>query len=123
MTGKQPERRPAGELEATVMAALWTAAGPQSPGQVQRSLETSLARTTVTTILTRLYEKGVIDRKRSGRGFVYFPLQDAHGLTARRMHQELDRDEAREVALARFVDQLSDDDERLLRELLEAGDQ
>ncbi|MGO4759020.1 BlaI/MecI/CopY family transcriptional regulator, partial [Streptomyces sp. 2MCAF27] len=30
---------------------------------------------------------------------------------------------AREVALARFVDQLSDDDERLLRELLEAGDQ
>lgn len=123
MAEKQPERRPAGELEATVMAALWAASGPQSPGQVQRGLETPLARTTVTTILTRLYEKGVIGRERSGRGFAYFPLQDSHGLTARRMHQELDRDEAREVALARFVDQLSDDDERLLRELLEGGDQ
>ncbi|WP_415925383.1 BlaI/MecI/CopY family transcriptional regulator [Streptomyces sp. ME19-01-6] len=123
MVGKQPERRPAGELEAGVMAALWAASGPQSPGQVQRSLETSLARTTVTTILTRLYDKGVIGRERSGRGFVYFPLQDSHGLTAQRMHRELDRDSEREVALARFVDQLSDDDERLLRELLEAGDQ
>lgn len=39
------------------------------------------------------------------------------------MHTELDRDEDRETALARFVAQLSPDDERLLRDLLESGEQ
>ncbi|MFG2500615.1 BlaI/MecI/CopY family transcriptional regulator [Streptomyces sp. NPDC048441] len=113
------ERRPAGELEAAVMAALWAAEGPLTPGQVQADLAGDLARTTVTTILTRLYEKGVVGRDRQGRGFAYFPVQDAPGLTARRMHTELDRDDDRESVLARFVDQLAPDDEQLLRQLLE----
>nr|WP_309484559.1 BlaI/MecI/CopY family transcriptional regulator [Streptomyces himalayensis] len=74
-------------------------------------------------ILSRLYEKGIVDRHRQGRGYAYFPVQDAPGLTARRMHSELDRDADRETVLARFVAQLSSDDERLLRELLESGEQ
>lgn len=119
MTSAKDERRPAGELEASVMAALWAADEPLTPGGVQTRLGTGLARTTVTTILSRLYEKGIAGRERQGRGFAYFPVQDPHGLTARRMHTELDRDEDRETALARFVAQLSPDDERLLRGLLE----
>jgi predicted transcriptional regulator len=75
----------------------------------------------VTTILSRLHEKGIVGRERLGRGYAYFPVQDPHGLTARRMHTELDRDDDRETALARFVAQLSPDDERLLRDLLEPG--
>lgn len=119
MTSAKDERRPAGELEASVMAALWAADAPLTPGGVQTRLGTGLARTTVTTILSRLHEKGIAGRERQGRGFAYFPVQDPHGLTARRMHTELDRDEDRETALARFVAQLSPDDERLLRGLLE----
>jgi predicted transcriptional regulator len=115
------ERRPAGELEASVMAALWAADSPQTPGQVQRQLAPAPARTTVTTILSRLYEKGVVARERSGRGYVYIPLQDAHGITARRMHRALNSDSDRRTVLARFVAELSDDDERLLRGLLEDG--
>lgn len=117
------ERRPAGGLEASVMAALWAADGPLTPGQVQAGLGADLARTTVTTILSRLHDKGVVERQRRGRGFVYFPVQevqDAHGLTARRMHTELDRDSDRETVLARFVAQLNPDDERILRDLLES---
>ncbi|MBL1108960.1 BlaI/MecI/CopY family transcriptional regulator [Streptomyces sp. 5-8] len=123
MTDAKDERRPAGELEASVLAALWAADAPRTPGQVQLSLGASLARTTVTTILTRLYDKGVIGRRREGRGYAYFPVQDvqdAHGLTARRMHSELDRDSDRERVLARFVAQLSPGDERILRNLLES---
>jgi predicted transcriptional regulator len=123
MTDAKDERRPAGELEASIMAALWAADGPRTPGQVQASLGADLARTTVTTILTRLHDKGVVERQRRGRGFVYFPVQevrDAQGLTARRMHSELDRDSDRETVLARFVAQLSPDDERILRDLLES---
>ncbi|MGW7425302.1 BlaI/MecI/CopY family transcriptional regulator [Streptomyces sp. NPDC054813] len=123
MVDAKDERRPAGELEASVMAALWAAGVPQTPGQVQRSLGADLARTTVTTILTRLHDKGVVDRHRQGRGFAYFPVQDAQGLTAKRMHSELDRDSDRETVLARFVAQLSSDDERVLRSLLDGGEQ
>lgn len=119
MTDAKDERRPAGELEASVMAALWAAGAPQTSGQVQLSLPADLARTTVTTILTRLHDKGLVERRRQGRGYAYFPLQDAQGLTARRMHSELDRDSDRETVLARFVAQLSPDDERILRDLLE----
>ncbi|MEU6284203.1 BlaI/MecI/CopY family transcriptional regulator [Streptomyces sp. NPDC047028] len=122
MTDAKDERRPAGELEASVMAALWAAGAPQTPGQVQLTLGAGLARTTVTTILTRLHDKGVVRRQRQGRGYAYVPVQDAHGLTARRMHSELDRDTDRETVLARFVAQLSPDDERILRDLLEAAE-
>ncbi|MFJ9820931.1 BlaI/MecI/CopY family transcriptional regulator [Streptomyces sp. NPDC101151] len=122
MTDGKDERRPAGELEASVMAALWSAGAPRTPGQVQLSLGADLARTTVTTILTRLHDKGMVERQRQGRGYAYFPLQDAQGLTARRMHSELDRDSDRETVLARFVAQLSPDDERILRDLLESDD-
>ncbi|MFI6019733.1 BlaI/MecI/CopY family transcriptional regulator [Streptomyces sp. NPDC051287] len=123
MADAKDERRPAGELEASVMAALWAAGTPQTPGQVQQSLGADLARTTVTTILTRLHDKGVVARHREGRGFAYFPVQDAQGLTAKRMHSELDRDTDREAVLARFVAQLSPDDERVLRSLLDADEQ
>ncbi|MER5548311.1 BlaI/MecI/CopY family transcriptional regulator [Streptomyces sp. NPDC001118] len=125
MTEAKDERRPAGELEASVMATLWAAAAPQTPGQVQRSLGSELARTTVTTILTRLHDKGVVERHRQGRGYAYLPVQDvqdAHGLTAHRMHSELARDSDRETVLARFVAQLSPGDERILRDLLESDE-
>ncbi|MES4886865.1 BlaI/MecI/CopY family transcriptional regulator [Streptomyces sp. NPDC096012] len=122
MADARDERRPAGELEAAVMAALWAAGTPLTPAEVQTELGSGLARTTVATILTRLHEKGVVSRERQGRGYAYLPVQDAPGLTALRMHTELDRDADRETVLARFVAQLSPGDEQLLRQLLD-GDE
>ncbi|MFF3540562.1 BlaI/MecI/CopY family transcriptional regulator [Streptomyces platensis] len=116
-------RRPAGELEASVLAALWAAEGPLSPAAVQSALGGRLARTTVTTILTRLHDKGAVSRSRAGRGYAYSPLQDSAGLTARRMRNELDKQHDRGTALARFVSQLTIEDAELLRKLLGgAGD-
>ncbi|MFG2575109.1 BlaI/MecI/CopY family transcriptional regulator [Streptomyces sp. NPDC048481] len=120
--GARDERRPAGELEAAVMAALWAAGAPLTPGRVQTELGSGLARTTVATILTRLHEKGVVSRERQGRGYVYLPVQDAAGLTARRMHGELDRGTDRQAVLARFVAQLGPADEAYLRRLLRGDD-
>lgn len=105
-----------------MLAALWAAEGPLTPGRVQEALGGSLARTTVTTILSRLYEKGSVTRIRSGRGYAYSPTEDAPGLTARRMHSELAKDEDRSAVLARFVSQLNDEDERMLRSLLDGGE-
>lgn len=112
------QRRPSGELEASVLAALWAAEGPLSPAEVQSALGGRLARTTVTTILTRLHGKGAVSRSRAGRGFAYSPIQDSAGLTARRMRNELDKQDDRGTALARFVAQLTAEDEQLLRSLL-----
>jgi len=112
-------RRPAGELESAVLAALWAAGGPLTPQDVQAALGGALARTTVATILARLHDKGTVARTKAGRAFAYTPtVQDADGLAARRMRSELDRGRDRSTVLARFVSDLSTEDERLLRELL-----
>lgn len=116
-----PSRRHPGELEAGVLAVLWAAGTPLAPGDIQQALGGGLARTTVNTILTRLFDKGVLVRTRVGRAFAYTPAreaQDAPGLAARRMRSELEKEADRQTVLARFVSGLSEDDERLLRDLL-----
>ncbi|MEV3856465.1 BlaI/MecI/CopY family transcriptional regulator [Streptomyces sp. NPDC050095] len=122
MTEQQGDRRPAGELEASILAALWAVDRPLTPGEVREALDADLARTTVTTILTRLLEKGTVRRARQGRGYAYAPVTDDSGLHALRMHAELDRGDDRGSVLARFVSDLSPQDEDMLRALLE-GDE
>lgn len=112
-------RRPAGELEAAVLTALWAADGPLTPPEVQQVLGGPLARTTVATILARLHDKGTVRRIRSGRAYAYSPAVEDHAaLAAHRMHSELDKEADRPGVLARFVSRLSTDDEALLRDLL-----
>jgi predicted transcriptional regulator len=112
-------RRGAGELEAAVLAALQAAGGALSPGEVRDRLDADLAYTTVVTILSRLHAKGVLDRRKSGRSYLYAPVADEPGLAARRMTRVLDGEADREAVLARFVSSLSQSDEELLRSLLE----
>ncbi|GJF31816.1 hypothetical protein KNE206_45160 [Kitasatospora sp. NE20-6] len=118
MTDAKDSRRPQGELVADVLAVLWAAREPLTVGQVNDALDGDLARTTVTTILTRLHERGTLARHRVGRGFVYAPVHDAPGLAAGRMHRELRSEPHRDLVLERFVSTLSEDDEEVLRRLL-----
>ncbi len=71
-------RRPSGALEAEVLAVLRAAGTPLSPGQVRERLAASgqreLSYSTVVTIVSRLYAKGLLARERAGRGFAYTPL-------------------------------------------------
>src|SRR5215472_13474252 len=114
-------RRAAGELEAAVLAVLYAAGSPLSPGEVRSRLGADLAYTTVVTILSRLHGKGVLDRRKAGRAFLYAPVADKPGLAARRMSQMLDAEPDREAVLARFVSGLSGQDEELLRRMLGEG--
>ena len=114
-------RRAAGELEAAVLAVLQAAGSPLSPGEVRDRLGSGLAYTTVVTILSRLHGKGVLDRRKAGRAFLYVPVADEPGLAARRMAQVLDAEPDREAVLARFVSGLSGKDEELLRRMLGEG--
>jgi predicted transcriptional regulator len=114
-------RRRGGQLEAAVLAVLQAARDPLSPGEVRERLNDDLAYTTVVTILSRLHVKGVLDRRKEGRAFVYAPVADEPGLAARRLAKLLDAEPDREAVLARFVSGLSEADEELLRRVLSDG--
>ena len=111
-------RRAAGELESAVLGVLHAAGGPLSPGTVRERLGGGLAYTTVVTILSRLHAKGVLERARAGRAYLYAPVADEPGLAARRMATVLAAEPDREAVLARFVSGLSESDEQMLRRML-----
>src|SRR6201987_2271029 len=113
-----PGRRGAGELEAAVLEVLQRGGSALSPGEVRELIGGDLAYTTVVTILSRLHAKGVLERHKSGRAYLYAPVADSPGLAARRMARVLDAEADREAVLARFVSSLSDRDEELLRRML-----
>jgi predicted transcriptional regulator len=116
-------RRPAGALEAEILAALWAAGTPLTAGQVQQELGAGLAYTTVMTALSRLHDKGAVSRERAGRAYAYTPVLDVAGMAAVRMRALLEAGEDREAVLAQFVGALSHEDEQLLADLLkQAGD-
>lgn len=61
-----------GHLESDVMEILWTR-GESSVHDVVEMLARPLAYTTVMTTLDRLYKKGMLERRKAERAFVYVP--------------------------------------------------
>jgi predicted transcriptional regulator len=63
-----------GETQGQIMAALWRV-GSGTVEQVREELPTRYqgAYNTVQTVLNRLTERGLLEREREGRGFVYRP--------------------------------------------------
>ncbi len=112
------QRRESGGLEAEVLAALWAADTPLTPGEVVDAVGGDLAYNTVQTILTRLYQKGAVRRELAGRAHAYTPLLDEAGLAARRMRAVLDRGGDQAAVLSRFVGTLSPEEEKTLSRLL-----
>ncbi len=116
--GQQPMLGP---LEIQVMEVLW-AAGQCSVRDVVEQLDRKLAYTTVMTTLDRLFKKGVLDREKSERAFLY---------TTRLSHQDWERQRAgnlvagllagsrpsRELLLSSLVEAVGQHDVALLEEL------
>ena len=119
-----PKQRLAmGELEGRVMQALWSAREPLTPGEVHERLSTErrLAYTTVMTILTRLWNKGMLERDRRGRAYAYQPVATRAETTARRMRDILEASGDRTEALASFLGSISKAERAHLRRLLGRG--
>ena len=119
--------RPRGALEREVLACLAAARRPLTAAEVLADLGGGLAYTTVMTTLTRLHGKGALTREPTGRAYAYSLAGSLDAipasLTAGRMRRLLDAGEDRAGVLARFVADLSPDDERLLTELLDGRSQ
>lgn len=63
-----------GDLELKVMAILWTSRTPLGVAGVSERLqgERLLAYTTVMTVLVNLFKKGVVDRAKQGKAYLYW---------------------------------------------------
>lgn len=112
-------RRGAGDLESQVLAALWAAGRPLTPGETAEADGGSLAYTTVQTILTRLLAKQAVQRQPAGRAFAYSPVLDQDGVVAARMREVLRTGSDAEAVLSRFVGALTPEEERALARLLD----
>ena len=64
-----------GDLEADVMSVVWES-GKATVQEVKDALEPrrTLAYTTVMTVMSRLAEKGILERRKEGRAFYYTPV-------------------------------------------------
>ena len=122
MTSGDRGARARGALEREVLAAVAAASSPLSTADVHAQLGPDLAYTTVMTTLARLHDKGVLRRQKRGRAFAYelaTRVEDVEAsLTAHRMHRLLEGEADRAGVLARFVADLSSEDEALLSGLL-----
>lgn len=113
-----------GGLEAEVMEFIWSQEGPVTVNAILPVLKgRTRAYTTIMTIVTRLHEKGLIERARQGRSFVYWPAGSRDELAARALHELISSAEHPEAVLAHFVEDLraSPDLLRRLRKLVEEG--
>ena len=98
-----------GDLQGEIMAVLWRL-GEGTVDDVRNSqpARRRAAYTTVQTVMTRLYERGLLDRERRGQAFVYKPKIDEASYLARSISRRLAdaSPEARREALVSLVEDL-----------------
>jgi predicted transcriptional regulator len=112
-----------GELEALILDVLWSSDAPCTPGSVHEALlgTHDIGYSTVTTILSRLRDKGLLERSKTGRAYSYRPVMSRADQTAARMQDLLAAAGDPQVALSRFVDSLGPAERDQLRKALRGG--
>lgn len=112
-----------GPLAASIMRVMWS----RGEGSVQVVRERladesgrSHAYTTVMTILTRLYERGLLDREKVGRAFVYRPHGDESMVLTALSDRAVDRliEQYGTTAMRRFAHHLAELDPELRARLI-----
>ncbi|MDH7500445.1 MAG: BlaI/MecI/CopY family transcriptional regulator [candidate division NC10 bacterium] len=113
-------KRALGELESQVMESLWQAPHSSVKDIWERlSQKRSLAYTTVMTTMDRLYQKGLLQRVKAGKAFLYAPR------FSRQQFEEILTTEVlrglatgtREPLISAFLDLLSEIDPKSLDRL------
>lgn len=111
-----------GPLGAAVMRVLWSDGETSLSSLIQQlsSQRRAPAYTTVTTILTRLRERGLVERSRRGREAVYRPTVSEGELIEASSGRAVDELIARYgvSAMRHFAERLADADPELQRRLI-----
>lgn len=109
-----------GELEAAIMDALWRAEGPLVVRQVRETMayDRDVAYTTVMTVTNILFHKGLLNREKAGRAWLYWPRESREEYTARMMNEVLNGGGDPDTTLVRFLEGFSDEDVARFDEVL-----
>lgn len=106
-------RRPLGrgELEGMVLDVLWDRDAWMTPGEMHEEIgrRRGLAYTTVMTAMSRLWDKGRLDRRPRGRAFEYHPCSSRSEYAADQMSALLAGAGDSRSAIAHFVGQIDND--------------
>jgi len=117
-----PVARYLGELQAEVMSLFWrrdSATVREAFEDLNKQRSKKLAYTTVLTIVTRLWQRDLLERKAEGRGFRYQAARSRDELLAELSDELIDRllADFGEVAVARLGERLDTLDATRLRKL------
>lgn len=129
-TRKPSARSMLGTLEYPIMEALWQRF-PMNVGDVLERLndprgeDDELAYTTVMTVLSRLHDKGIVDREKKGRSYQYRPRFTESELVRQLSRDDVERlvEQYGAVALAQFATVLRDADPALLARVVRLAEE
>lgn len=112
------------EAELEIMKVLWERSGAVDTRTINNALQhMQWKRTTISTLLTRLVEKGAVSSEKKGSSYLYTPLiskKEYRKTQTKNFIQKLYSGSVKELAVALFEDDiLSEDDIKELKEFFE----
>jgi predicted transcriptional regulator len=118
---RPPATQPLGPLEISIMEILWSR-GESNVRDVVDRLNRPLAYTTVMTTLDRLFKKGILERRKEERAFLYSPALSRWEWESKRAEDFVAdflsvAEPSRDLLISCLVDAVGQHDEALLAEL------
>ena len=113
-----------GEAELEIMKVLWTAGEPVNTQYINEAVEEKgWKRTTISTFLTRLVDKGAISSEKRGKLYYYTPIitqKDYRKSQTKNFIMSVYNGSVKDLAVSLFENEtLSDDDIKELRAIFE----
>jgi predicted transcriptional regulator len=121
---KKGLRKILGDLETDVMEAIW-ARGQATVHDVHGRLaaaDRELAYTTVMTVMSRLADKGLLEKRKDGAAYVYMPAASKEEFTRRTFGTVLSEllDDFTAPAMSQLVEHMGEQDEAAIEALAKA---
>lgn len=110
-----------GGLESAIMDRMWAYRRPASVRDVLEDLrrERDIAYTTVMTVMDKLYTKGLLNRRRVGRAYVYQAAASKEAYTAELMRSSLAGSGNQAATLVHFLERLTPEEAAALEAALQ----
>ncbi len=111
-----------GELESAIMEVMWAADDRYVVREVRERMRYArpVAYTTVMTVMSILFRKGVLCREKYGRAWQYWPAEAREEHDARLMAEVLYSGGDRSTTMRWFLERVSDEDKGCLRDAFPA---
>lgn len=114
------DKRKQGELESEVLGCLWDRPEGLSSQQILAMLSEEVKLTTVLTVLSRLQDKGLVEKTAgAGRAFIFRASQTREQYTARQLLGLLGNSANPATVFSHFTEGLTDSQIQQLRQVLE----